>query len=152
DAQKWLREHAPAEYSMLRTSIVPTMLKAGVGPNVIPSEAEATLDIRAFPGEDIDALYAAMAKVINDPAVKIVPIPQTRPPSPASSLETGMYRAMRQVAGQIYPGATGLPSMATGASEQAPLRAEGIQSYGIGPAPTEKCSPDHGAHRGGERL
>jgi Acetylornithine deacetylase/Succinyl-diaminopimelate desuccinylase and related deacylases len=62
DAQKWLREHAPGEYSMLRTSIVPTMLKAGVGPNVIPSEAEATLDIRAFPGEDIDKLYAAMAK------------------------------------------------------------------------------------------
>jgi len=85
DAQKWLREHAPGEYSMLRTSIVPTMLKAGVGPNVIPSEAEATLDIRAFPGEDIDKLYAAMAKVINDPAVKIVPIPQTRPPSAAWS-------------------------------------------------------------------
>src|ERR1043165_9221828 len=28
DAQKWLREHAPGEYSMLRTSTVPTMLKA----------------------------------------------------------------------------------------------------------------------------
>ena len=35
---------------MLRTSVVPTMLKAGVGANVIPSEAEATLDIRALPG------------------------------------------------------------------------------------------------------
>ena len=79
-----LREHSPGEYSMLRTSVVPTMLKAGVGPNVIPSEAEATLDIRALPGEDIDAFYAEMAKVIADPAVKIVPMPQTRPPSPAS--------------------------------------------------------------------
>ena len=44
---------------MLRTSVVPTMLKAGVGANVIPSEAEATLDIRALPGEDIDRFYAA---------------------------------------------------------------------------------------------
>jgi acetylornithine deacetylase/succinyl-diaminopimelate desuccinylase-like protein len=34
---------------MLRTSVVPTMFKAGVGANVIPSEAEATLDIRALP-------------------------------------------------------------------------------------------------------
>jgi acetylornithine deacetylase/succinyl-diaminopimelate desuccinylase-like protein len=152
DAQKWLREHAPGEYSMLRTSIVPTMLKAGVGPNVIPSEAEATLDIRAFPGEDIDKLYAAMAKVINDAAVKIVPIPQTRPPSPASQLETGMYRVMRQVAGQIYPGATVLPSMSTGASDQAQLRAKGIQSYGIGPASTEKDALDYGAHGDVERL
>ena len=80
---------------MLRTSVVPTMLKAGVGPNVIPSEAEATLDIRALPGEDIDKFYAEMAKVINDPAVKIVPMPQTRPPSPASRLDTEMYRVMR---------------------------------------------------------
>ena len=48
--QRFLREHAPGDYSMLRTSVVPTMLKAGVGANVIPSEAEATLDIRALPG------------------------------------------------------------------------------------------------------
>jgi acetylornithine deacetylase/succinyl-diaminopimelate desuccinylase-like protein len=46
DAQAVLRERRPAEYSMLRTSVVPTMLQAGVGANVIPSEAEATLDER----------------------------------------------------------------------------------------------------------
>src|SRR4029077_17272373 len=67
DAQKFVRERSPGEYSMLRTSVVPTMLKAGVGANVIPSEAEATLDIRALPDEDIDRLYAEMAKVIADP-------------------------------------------------------------------------------------
>src|SRR5258708_24617087 len=116
---------------MLRSSIVPTMLKAGVGPNVIPSEAEATLDIRAFPGEDIDKLYAAMAKVINDPAVKIVPIPQTRPPSPASALETGMYRAMRQGAGPIYSRAPVLPSLSPRASDPAQPRGQGIPSYGL---------------------
>src|SRR5438067_6222856 len=48
--QRYLAENEPAVYSTLRTSIVPTMLKAGVGPNVIPSVAEATLDIRALPG------------------------------------------------------------------------------------------------------
>ena len=97
-AQKFLREHSPGEYSMLRTSVVPTMLNAGVGANVIPSEAEATLDIRALPDEDIEKFYAEMAKVIADPAVKIVPIPQTRPRSPASRLDTEMYRVMEQVA------------------------------------------------------
>ena len=122
---------------MLRTSVVPTMLKAGVGANVIPSEAEATLDIRALPDENIEQFYAEMAKVIADPAVKIVPLPQTRPPSPASRLDTEMYRVMERVAKTIYPGATVLPSMSTGASDQAQLRAKGIQSYGIGPASTE---------------
>jgi acetylornithine deacetylase/succinyl-diaminopimelate desuccinylase-like protein len=52
-AERYLAEHEPQAYSMLRTSVAPTMLKAGVGANVIPSEAEATLDIRALPDEDI---------------------------------------------------------------------------------------------------
>src|SRR5213593_4032089 len=78
--QRYLAENEPAIYSMLRTSVVPTMLKAGVGANVIPSEAEATLDIRALPGENIDAFYMQLAKVINDPAVRIDRLPQTRPP------------------------------------------------------------------------
>ena len=151
-AEAFLREHAPGEYSMLRTSVVPTMLKAGVGPNVIPSEAEATVDIRALPGEDIDAFYAEMAKVIGDPAVKIVPLPPSRPPSPASKLDTEMYRVMEQVSNTVYPDAAILPSMSTGASDQAQLRAKGIQSYGIGPASTDSDALDYPAHGDVERL
>jgi acetylornithine deacetylase/succinyl-diaminopimelate desuccinylase-like protein len=151
-AQAFLREHSPGEYSMLRTSVVPTMLKAGVGANVIPSEAEATLDIRALPGEDIDKFYAEMTKVIDDPAVKIVPLPPSRPPSPASRLDTEMYRVMEQVSNTIYPDAAVLPSMSTGASDQAQLRAKGIQSYGIGPASTESDALDYPAHGDVERL
>ena len=151
-AQQYLRENEPSLYSMLRTSVVPTMLKAGVGPNVIPSEAEATLDVRALPGEDLPKFFAEMAKVIADPAVKIVPIPQTRPPSPASRLDTEMYRVMEQVAKTVYPGAAVLPSMSTGASDQAQLRAKGIQSYGIGPASTEEDTLNYPAHGDVERL
>ena len=152
DAQKFVRERSPGEYSMLRTSVVPTMLKAGVGANVIPSEAEATLDIRALPGEDIDAFYAEMAKVIADPAVKIERLPQTRPPSPASRIQTEMYQTLEHAAGMIYPGATVVPSMSTGASDQAQLRAKGIQSYGIGPASTESDETNYPAHGDVERL
>ena len=152
EAQKFLREHAPGEYSMLRTSVVPTMLKAGVGANVIPSEAEATIDIRALPDENVQAFYAEMAKVIDDPAVKIQPVPQTRPASPASRLGTEMYQAMERVAKAIYPGATVIPSMSTGASDMAQLRAKGIQSYGIGPASTEADAINYPAHGDVERL
>jgi acetylornithine deacetylase/succinyl-diaminopimelate desuccinylase-like protein len=137
---------------MLRTSVVPTILRAGVGANVIPSEAEATLDIRALPDENIEQFYAEMAKVIADPAVKIVPLPQVRPPSPASKLDTEMYRVMERVAKTIYPRATVLPSMSAGASDQAQLRAKGIQSYGIGPASTESDALNYPAHGDVERL
>lgn len=151
-AQRFLREHSPAEYSMLRTSIVPTMLKAGIAANVIPSEAEATLDIRALPDENIAGLYAEMGKVIGDPAVKIVPLPATRPASPASRLDTEMYRLLERLALAKNPGASVLPSMSTGASDQAQLRAKGIQSYGIGPASTESEEMNYAAHGDVERL
>jgi acetylornithine deacetylase/succinyl-diaminopimelate desuccinylase-like protein len=150
--QRYFAENEPAVYSMLRTSIVPTMLKAGVGPNVIPSEAEATLDIRALPGEDIDEFYGEMKRVIDDPAVKIVPIPSTRPEAPASRLDTEMYRAIEQVSQRMYPGSVTLPAMSTGASDMAQLRAKGIPSYGLGPAVTDEDRAQYGAHSDVERL
>ena len=151
-AQKFLQEQEPASYAMLRTSIVPTILKAGVGANVIPSEAEATLDIRALPGEDIERFYAQMTEIIGDPAVKVVPIPPSRPPSPASRIDTEMYRVLEQVAQRMHPGAAVMPGMSTGASDQAQLRAKGIQSYGIGPASTEADALNYPAHGDVERL
>ncbi len=150
--QKYLAENEPGFYSMLRTSVVPTMLKAGVGANVIPSEAEATLDIRALPGEDIDEFYSEMNRVIGDPAVKIVPIPATRPEAPPSRLDTEMFRALEAVSKRMYPEAIVLPSMSTGASDMAQLRAKGIKSYGIGPAVTEEDRLKYGAHSDVERL
>jgi acetylornithine deacetylase/succinyl-diaminopimelate desuccinylase-like protein len=151
-AQKFLREHSPGEYSMLRTSVVPTILKAGVGANVIPSDAEATIDIRALPDENVPAFYAEMAKVIDDPAIKIDPVPATRPASPASKLTTEMYQAMERAAKAIYPNATVIPSMSTGASDMAQLRAKGIQSYGVGPASTQDDQLNYPAHGDVERL
>jgi acetylornithine deacetylase/succinyl-diaminopimelate desuccinylase-like protein len=151
-SQKILAEKEPGLYSMLRTSVVPTMLKAGVGPNVIPSEAEATIDIRALPDEDIAKFYEEMKKVIGDPAVKMVPMFMTRPPSPASRLDTEMYRILEQTAKQMYPGVTVVPSMSTGSSDKAQLRAKGIQSYGFGPAARPEDSVNFGAHSDVERL
>jgi len=150
--QQYLAEHEPSRYSMLRTSVVPTMLKAGVGPNVIPSEAEATLDIRALPDENIPAFYDTLGRIIGDPAVSIVPLPAARPASPASRLDTDMYRVLEQVSRRMYPQSTVLPSMSTGASDQAQLRAKGIQSYGIGAAATDDDQVNFGAHSDVERL
>lgn len=152
EAQRYLRENEQLAYSMLRTSVVPTMLKAGVGANVIPSEAEATLDIRALPDEEIAKFYAEMGRVIDDPQVAIVPLPATRPPSPATRLDTEMYRVLERVSKQMYPSITVMPSMSTGASDKAQLRAKGQQSYGIGPAGTREDMINFGAHSDVERL
>jgi acetylornithine deacetylase/succinyl-diaminopimelate desuccinylase-like protein len=151
--QTYLAKNEPERYSMLRTSVVPTLLKAGVGPNVIPSEAEATFDVRALPDEDIPRLFASITQLIGDPAVRLEPITANlRPVAAASKLDSDMYRALERVAAAMYPGVTVLPTMSTGATDMAQLRAKGIQSYGIGPASTESDTIDYGAHSDVERL
>jgi acetylornithine deacetylase/succinyl-diaminopimelate desuccinylase-like protein len=63
-----------------------------------------------------------------------------------------MYKTLERISKQIYPGAAVLPSMSTGASDMAQLRAKGIPSYGIGPASTEADRTNYGAHSDVERL
>lgn len=153
EAQKYMAANEGSRYSMLRTSVVPTIIKAGVGANVIPSEAEATLDIRALPDEDMAKFFADMAKVIGDPAVKIEPITANlRPAAPPSRLDTEMYKAIEKISGAMFPGTVVLPTMSTGASDMAQLRAKGIPSYGIGPASSDRDSAQYGAHGDVERL
>ena len=151
-AQRYLAEHEPVHYSALRTSLVPTMLQAGIGPNVIPSVAEAVIDIRILPDEDLASLTAQMSARINDPAVRIEPLSITRPVAPPSPIDSSMYRALEQAALRVYPGSTVLPGMMNGATDMAQLRAKGVSSYGVGPAMTSDDFVQHGWHSDVERL
>jgi acetylornithine deacetylase/succinyl-diaminopimelate desuccinylase-like protein len=119
--------------SMLRTSIVPTIIRGGFRENVIPAEAEATLDIRALPDENIDQLMETLRKMINDPEVKIVkrPAGQRRPAAAPSRLDSEMFQALERAQQKVFPGSATLPVMQTGATDSAQLRAKGVQAYGI---------------------
>ncbi len=151
-AQHYLAANEPEHYSMLRTSVVPTILKAGFRMNVIPSEAEATLDVRALPDEDVTKFFAEMTRVIGDVAVKIEPVGNSRPVAPPSSLNSEMYRALESVSKRLYPKVTVLPVMLTGSTDMAQLRAKGVQCYGIGPATSAEDGFLYGAHSDVERL
>ena len=132
-SDRYFRLHDPGNYSILRTSVVPTIIKGGFRSNVIPSEAEATLDVRALPDEDMARFEAELRKVIDDPLVEVVPPrPGGRPASPPSRLDTAMYRALEKVGRRMFDAPT-LPSMLTGATDNAQLRAKGVQAYGVGP-------------------
>jgi acetylornithine deacetylase/succinyl-diaminopimelate desuccinylase-like protein len=150
--QNYFAEHDLGKYSILRTSISPTIINGGFRQNVIPSEAEATLDIRALPDEDMPKFYAEMERIIGDPAVKIVPSPPGRPAAPPSRLDTDMFRALETAQRRLYPKAITVPGMVTGATDLAQLRAKGVQAYGIGPRFDEAEFAQHGWHSDVERL
>ena len=133
ETQQKLREISPVFYSMIRTSIVPTIVKGGYLKNVIPSEAEATVDIRALPHEDPEEFFPRLKRIMNEPNVDLMPHPVTRPAHQPSSLQSEVFKAFEKVLNRRYPGILILPRMSTGATDSAQLRAAGIQSYGYGP-------------------
>ena len=153
-AQEYLAINEPRLYSTLRTSISPNIIKGGYLRNVIPSEAEATLDIRALPDEDFPALLDQIRKVINDPAIEVVKVTggATRPGAPPSKLDTEAFRLLETVHRRIYNVAT-LPTMMTGGTDMAQVRARGVQCYGIGPMTDVEDGPKgFGAHSDQERI
>lgn len=151
--QQQFLETFPYHYSILRTSVVPTVIDAGFRRNVIPSEASAILDIRMLPDEDVEGFYENLAKVIDDPRVEIVPEPIYRPAAPPSEIDNEMFQTLERVAVEMYPEATVLPIMSTGATDMAQVRAMGMQAYGIGPARTiDEINSGFGAHGDNERF
>jgi acetylornithine deacetylase/succinyl-diaminopimelate desuccinylase-like protein len=125
--------------SMLRNSVSPNIIKGGFRMNVIPTEAEASLDARLLPGEDREQLMSELRRLINDPAVQVLPEDwATNPASPASPLDSAMFQALEKAQTILFPGAVTLPMMSTGGTDAAHLRAKGVPSYGIGPVVTEE--------------
>jgi acetylornithine deacetylase/succinyl-diaminopimelate desuccinylase-like protein len=132
--QQKLLESEPAYYSMLRTSLVPTIIKGGFRSNVIPAEAEARFDVRALPDENMTALKASLAKLINDPAVSIVDAENAnqRPATPPSGLDTDGFHALEHAQQKVFPGVPTIPIMQVGATDSAELRTRGVQAYDVG--------------------
>ena len=120
--------------SMLRTSVVPTIIKGGFRENVIPADAEATLDVRALPDENLDQLIATISKLINDPEVQVTRLTggQQRPATAPSSIHNEMFVALERAQKRVFPDTITVPFMQTGATDSAQLRAKGVQAYGIG--------------------
>ena len=114
-AQRVISDANPQWNSMLRDTISPTMLTAGVRANVIPAEARATLNIRLLPGDTIDALLGELNKLVNDPLVKLEVEPNAGLAAPPSSLENDFYASIVKVAAQEFGGVPVLPvSIAVG--------------------------------------
>src|SRR5262245_52457281 len=152
-ADDWLFENEPRHSSMLRTSVSPNIFQGGYRSNVIPSEAKATLDVRALPDENPAGFLARVKQVINDPAVDVRFTGQNeRQAGPDARLDSEAYKALEAAGTRIYNVQT-LPTMSTGATDMAQLRVKGVQCFGIGPATDFEDPPKgFGAHSDQERL
>jgi acetylornithine deacetylase/succinyl-diaminopimelate desuccinylase-like protein len=134
-AQRVISEASPLWNAMLRDTVAPTVLTAGVANNVIPAEARANLNVRLLPGNTINPILNDLNKLINDPAVKLEVQPNAGLAAPPSSLESDFYGIISKVASQEFGGAPALPFQSTWLTDSAQLRLHNVQAYGLVPFP-----------------
>ena len=61
----------PITASMVRTTIAPTMINAGVKPNILPSEAKAVINFRILQGDNIKKIKEHINKIVNDKDIEV---------------------------------------------------------------------------------
>lgn len=140
----------PTLDAVLRNGISLTIVQGGIRSNVIPSEAQATLNIRTLPGQPIDSVVARLTRAIGDPRVSLT-VTSRGEESPAMSAESEFFTAVERAAKRIDPSITVVPYLSTGATDSADLRRAGIKAYGLLPFPLEMPDEER-MHGNDERL
>ncbi|MFN7921904.1 MAG: M20/M25/M40 family metallo-hydrolase [Bryobacteraceae bacterium] len=146
-----IRQRDPELSAILRTTVSPTMLDAGVKINVIPNAAGAQVDVRRLPTETREQVIERFRKIIGDPAVEVQSAGgQDMPATEPSSLTTELYIAIQEVLKTSHPKSVITPFMSRGATDSSYLRQKGMALYG---APVLLRTDKEGrAHGNDERM
>jgi acetylornithine deacetylase/succinyl-diaminopimelate desuccinylase-like protein len=123
--------HVPQMSAMLKNTISLNIMNSGNKTNVIPSEAQAELDIRLLPGTEPDAFIAEVEKRLADDNVRIEP--QKKASASESPIETEDFAIIKKVYLEHYPDALAVASLLMGASDSRFFRSRGISCYGVCP-------------------
>lgn len=121
---------SPFYNAQLRTTCVPTLLSGGHAPNALPQTARANVNCRIIPGETPAETRAALVRVIGDDSVKVTPVEDAQLGAPSPLTPTVMGPVTR-VTTRLWPGVLVVPTLETGATDGAYLRAAGIPTYGV---------------------
>ena len=143
-------------HAIMRNTIAPVFLNAGIRGNVIPGSAEATINFRTVPGTTVEELIAEVKQVISDPRVDVTQAAgtsATRGPltpeqqkiaealrqqarrSVESPKNTALYEALAKQASLTYPGAKVTRYLFQAGTDAGAWRARGVPVYGIYPYP-----------------
>jgi len=85
-------EKSPQSAAMVRTTMVPTIIDAGIKDNVIPTVAKATVNLRLLPGDISEAVIEEVKRKIGDERVKIQRLNTNAEATPVTSASNSGYK------------------------------------------------------------
>lgn len=104
--------------AMVHTTLVPTIVKAGIKDNVIPTIAKATFNSRILPGQTSDDVLNFVKQAVNDERVNVTK--QTISliePSPITPTEHPAFQQVSAIVRKTAPDAMISPYLMIGASD-----------------------------------
>lgn len=103
---------------MLRNTVSPTILEAGIGTNVIPAQAAATLDGRYLPGQTAESFLAELRTALGPRLARHVTIEGDHvTPAVEMPWASPLAETITAVVGAHEPGAPVLPFMLTAVTD-----------------------------------
>ncbi len=107
-----------------RTTIAPTMLRAGTAENVLPATAEGLINLRIFPGETVRETYERIYDLVADETLEVLPAhgetlegDHTWNPTEISNIDSPQFRLLSRLARSACPQALAAPFMMNGATD-----------------------------------
>jgi len=97
--------------AILRTTVAPTMFNSGVKDNVLPSQARAVINLRIMSGESTTSALEHVRKTIDDPKIKLTPLPVTIEPSPITDINSPSFKLLARTLRQTAPDAVVAPAL-----------------------------------------
>jgi acetylornithine deacetylase/succinyl-diaminopimelate desuccinylase-like protein len=127
----------PLYHSLIRNTLAPVILSGGFRNNVIPGSAEALINVRMIPGSSPEALVSQLKRVVADSTITFQLSAATYKPTPVSSQNTELYRALERAAHVLYPKAEITPYLFQAGTDATAWRSRGVPVYGIYPYPID---------------
>ncbi|KAN0055843.1 hypothetical protein ACTA71_011730 [Dictyostelium dimigraforme] len=101
----------PTLDALQRTTTALTIFNAGNKANVIPMEANATINFRVVPGDTSNDIIEHVNRVINDDRVKISKISNVIEPAPVSSTTSKAFNLLQSTILQEFPDVVVAPTI-----------------------------------------
>ena len=126
-------EGGNATNAVIRTTTSPTILKAGIKDNVVPTKAEAVVNFRIMPGETSGDIIQHLNRVISDDRVKVVDNGNGDEPSPVSSVEEAGFKIIHKTIKEVFPEVIVNPMLVLGATDSRHYSVVSINIYRFAP-------------------
>lgn len=108
--------------AMLHTTLVPTIIQAGIKDNVIPTVALATINLRLLPGDGSLEMIDRIKKIIGDERIKINPVGRISEASAVSSTDSFAFDQVDEAIKESYPDVVSSPFLMIGATDSRHLK------------------------------